>query len=121
MDKVITFYEHSWANPPQLGHDKVIIEFPNYNNGNAVLKHRTPALSVYIEEGVDYFIYNGYMHDMQTCPSSKKYFTDMASSYEEFYAELESRAPLIWEIKPNSINMPGPEIRIYKLEGLGEG
>jgi len=120
IDKVITFYEHSWANPPQVGHDKIIIEFPNYNNGNAVLKHRAPALSGYIEEGVDYFIYNGYMYDMQTCPSSKKYYPDMARSYEEFYAELESRAPLVWEIKPNGVNVPGPEIRIYKLEGLGD-
>ena len=120
IDKVITFYGHSWANPPQVGHDKVIIEFPNYNNGNAVLKHRAPALSGYIEEGVDYFIYNGYMYDMQTCPSSKKYYPDMARSYEEFYAELESRAPLVWEIKPNGVNVPGPEIRIYKLEGLGD-
>lgn len=119
MDKVITFYGHSWANPPQVGHDKFVIEFPNYNNDNAVLKHRAPSLSSYIEAGVDYFIYNGYMHDMQTGLSSKKYYSDMARSYEEFYAELESRAPLVWEIKPNEVNVPGPEIRIYKLKGLG--
>jgi hypothetical protein len=119
MDKVITFYGHSWANPPQVGHDKFVIEFPNYNNDNAVLKHRAPSLSSYIEAGVDYFIYNGYMRDMQTGLSSKKYYPDMAKSYEEFYADLESRASLVWEIKPNGVNVPGPEIRIYKLEGLG--
>jgi hypothetical protein len=120
LDEVITFHGYGWVNPPQVGHKKVVIDLPNYNTGKAVVLHRAPTLSSFLQNGVDYFIYNGYIRDIQTCPSSKMYYPDMARSYEEFYAELESRAPLVWEIKPNEVNVPGPEIRIYKLEGLGD-
>jgi hypothetical protein len=115
--KILLFGDYTFLPPiNKPEYQREYYKPPYYNVGNAVADDRAKPLSLFIDEGYEYFIVSSYETQNYFCKSTQIYYPKTYQSYRSFYDSFEKQVELIYQTNVNTLSHPGPIIEIYKVD-----